>query len=239
MYPPQLAGRLLVRSGELFGIAEGTTRVAISRMVATGELELDDGTYRLAGRLLERQRRQTASIRAEHRAWSGDWELAVVTAERRDASARAALRTAMRQLKLAELREGCWARPDNLDPGRSPSAAAVVAEQCHRFVGRPVDAADAAPLAAALWDLDAWAARAVELRGLLARDQGHLERGDTDRLASGFIAAAAVLRHLLADPELPDELVPAGWPGPALRADQEAFDAAFTATWRAWFRTQT
>ena len=39
MRPPRLPTQILVRSGALFGIAEGTTRVALSRMVAAGELE--------------------------------------------------------------------------------------------------------------------------------------------------------------------------------------------------------
>ncbi len=38
-HPPVLRGQLLVRLGELFGVAEGTTRVALSRMVAAGELD--------------------------------------------------------------------------------------------------------------------------------------------------------------------------------------------------------
>ena len=59
-------------------------------MVGNGELDVDEGTYQLAGRLLERQDRQLASRRARHRAWSGSWELIVVTAERRDAPSRAA-----------------------------------------------------------------------------------------------------------------------------------------------------
>ncbi len=58
-HPPVLPGRLLVRLGELFGIAEGTTRVALSRMVAAGELETEDGRYRLVGAaLLARQAAQ-------------------------------------------------------------------------------------------------------------------------------------------------------------------------------------
>ena len=35
----------------LFGIAEGTVRTALSRMAAAGEVEADDGWYRLSGRL--------------------------------------------------------------------------------------------------------------------------------------------------------------------------------------------
>ena len=64
----------LVRAGELFGFAEGTVRVALSRMVATGELQaVGTGRYRLAGHLLERQARQDESRRAPSRRWNGDW----------------------------------------------------------------------------------------------------------------------------------------------------------------------
>src|SRR5579862_9666620 len=59
--PPRLPTRLLVRSGELFGISQGTTRVALSRMVAAGELVVEGNAHELAGRLLERQARQQAS----------------------------------------------------------------------------------------------------------------------------------------------------------------------------------
>src|SRR5947209_11480295 len=51
----------LVRSGELFGIAEGTTRVALSRMVAAGELVAVERGYQLAGALTSRQARQDLS----------------------------------------------------------------------------------------------------------------------------------------------------------------------------------
>src|SRR5690348_17330709 len=79
--PPWLPTRLLVRSGELFGIAEGTTRVAVSRMVAAGELVAERDGYGLAGPLLARQDRQRASRRAEQGPWNGRWVLAVVPNE--------------------------------------------------------------------------------------------------------------------------------------------------------------
>src|SRR5258707_15857310 len=70
--PPELPARLLVRSGELFGIAEGTTRVALSRMVATGEVEaFGDGHYRLSGHLLARRARQDQSRQPQLRPWHG------------------------------------------------------------------------------------------------------------------------------------------------------------------------
>lgn len=233
-HPPRLPSRLLVRSGELFGIAEGAIRTAISRMVAAGELEAVGSAYQLAGGLLGRQTLQDESRRPTGGRWDGRWELAVVGGTSRPSAARAALRAAMRRLKLAELREGVWTRPDNLDPGRAPHDRAVVDAQCHPF--RATAERDAARLAADLWDLDGWAAEATALRTAMARVAPRLDAGDGTALRDGFLVSAAVLRHLLADPALPPELVPARWPGAHLRADYEHFDAAFQNVWREWFR---
>ncbi len=235
--PPELPSRLLVRSGELFGISEGTTRVALSRMVAAGELTLGDGRYRLAGHLLSRHARQGASRHPVGTVETDDWELAIVTVERRDAGLRAALRDAMRELDLAEWREGVWTRPANLAPDRAPAASVVVAEQCRWFVGRPAD--DPADLALVLWDLEGWARGAEELRREIASGIDALEGGHVEQLAPSFVVAAAVLRHLLADPLLPPALLPRRWPGTALREEYERYDAAFKAGWRAWFQAQS
>ncbi|MFG2888787.1 PaaX family transcriptional regulator C-terminal domain-containing protein [Streptomyces sp. NPDC048248] len=210
-HPPQLPARALVRVGELFGIAEGTVRVALSRMVAAGDLRQGDGSYGLTARLLERQSRQDESRSPRTRAWRGDWEIAVVTtAERRPAAERTALRQAMSGLRLAELREGSWLRPANLDRPRP----AVVTAQCTWFTGTPDD--DPVALAGRLWDLTGWA---DEARALMAA----LDRADT--LADRFTVAAAALRHLLSDPLLPDALLPPGWPGGELRLRYDAFAA--------------
>jgi phenylacetic acid degradation operon negative regulatory protein len=240
-HPSRLPARLLVRAGELFGIAEGTTRVALSRMVAAGDLEADDGHYRLVGPLLlERQERQSTSRRPGHdRHWSGRWHLAVVKADRRDAATRSALRDATRRLHLAELREGVWVRPDNLDPARFPAARAVLDAQCRSFAGDlRSETEDDAALAASLWDLPAWAATAGTLRADLAAVTGDLASGDHAVLAPAWLLSAAVLRHLLADPRLPETLLPPGWPGPDLRADYDRYDRAFNQAWRQWFRAQ-
>jgi phenylacetic acid degradation operon negative regulatory protein len=235
--PPRLPALLLARSGELFGISEGSTRVALSRMVAAGELEPDDGGYRLAGHLLERQERQRTSRAPVRRAWDGAWTMAVVGDARRSAADRAALRSAMRLLHLAEDREAVWLRPDNLDEDRDPASAAVVAAQCRRFRSTPVD--ESSPdLAARLWDLDGWSATARTLQAEMADLVGPFEAGDTSPLPRGFVLSAAVLRHLVADPLLPDELLGGDWPGSALRRDYDRYDRAFKSVWRDWFRAQ-
>jgi phenylacetic acid degradation operon negative regulatory protein len=232
-HPPRLPSRLLVRSGELFGIAEGAIRTAISRMLAAGELEVAGANYQLAGDLLGRQARQDASRHSVPGPWDGQWELAVVPGGRRAAAARTSLREAMRRLKLAELREGVWLRPDNLDRGRSPDDRDVVASQCDVF--RSVPDGPGADLAASLWDLAGWSDAAVELIAGLEVVQRRLDDGERAVLRDGFVLSAAVLRHLLADPLLPDALLPQGWPGAELRDRYEEFDRAFQAVWRTWF----
>ncbi|MDA8268765.1 MAG: PaaX domain-containing protein, C- domain protein [Actinomycetota bacterium] len=147
---PELTGRSLVRCCELFGIAEGTTRVALSRMVARHELEQTDGRYRLTGPMLERQARQRAARWPKLRPWSGSWLVAVVVAERRGAAERATLRGVLRHHRMAELREGVWARPDNVDgmvmalaaPGAGTTVDPVVSA---RGTAAPVTGGMAAP----------------------------------------------------------------------------------------------
>lgn len=236
--PPVLPVRVLVRTCELFGIAEGTTRVAISRMQAAGELEGDGGTYRLAGRLLARQTRQEQSRHPRLSRWSarsGQWRMAVVTAGGRAAAARAELREAMRALRLAEWREGVWVRPDNLPRGVLAGAEAVVAAQCEWMAGRPEG--DGAELAARLWDLGGWEATAGRLRDEMAASLPRLQAGDTAELAPAFVLAATVLRHQQADPLLPDAFLPPTWPGRELRQQYETYEAAFRTVLRTWTST--
>ncbi|HJR25780.1 MAG TPA: PaaX family transcriptional regulator C-terminal domain-containing protein, partial [Acidimicrobiales bacterium] len=92
-----------------------------------------------------------------------------------------------------------------------------------------------APEVAPLWDLVAWQDRADELRREMDRLRAPLEAHDRGALAEGFVIAAAVLRHLQADPLLPDQLLPAGWPGPRLRDEYDRYDTAYRAVLADWF----
>ncbi|MFE1035167.1 PaaX family transcriptional regulator C-terminal domain-containing protein [Streptomyces sp. NPDC058807] len=201
-HPPELPARELVRLVEGFGVGGSTARAALSRMAAAGDLRRTDTGYRLSERLLERQRRQDEAVRPRTRTWEGDWEMVVVTATGRGAAERADLRARLTALRLAELREGVWLRPANLCR-TLPAELDRVAE---RHASRP--ARPARDLAADLWPLDAWSTTA---RALLDRV------GRARRPADRLTAFAAVVRHLLADPVLPPELLPSDWPGTALR----------------------
>ena len=223
--PPRLPGRLLVPFAGLFDISEGTTRVALSRMVDRGELVNDDGTYALAGDLLARHGRQEEGLRPITEPWSGRWVLYVVDGPRRSRADRLALRRAFHHLTVFEQREGVWLRPDNLSRDRMPGQQAVVAGQTHRYLVEPDE--DPALLAAQLFDLDAWMATAAALEARMEVAAEALDADGAGALAAGFEVAAAVLRHLLVDPLLPDSLWPGDRPSPRFRAEYEAYDRRY------------
>lgn len=237
--PPQLQTKTLVSTAELLGIAPGTARVAMSRMVVAGELEPTVDGYRLASpALLARQTRQDESRAGRMRRWRGAWRTAVVDVDSRTAVDRANLREALRSLRFAELREGVWMRPDNLRSKVLIDAEEVAAKQCQFLRSRPESAGrgidESVALAQRLWDLPGWVSGADLLLGDVDRLGGRLEDGDSSALAEGFVVSADVLRHLQADPLLPVELLPQGWPGSRLREQHRSFDTAFKATLRAW-----
>lgn len=212
MRQPALTGKRLVAAGRVFGFNDGAVRVALSRMTAAGELAAEGGSYRLAGPLLERHQRQEEGRRPRMRTWDGTWRMAVVGASGpRPPSQRAEVRQALAGLRLAEMREGVWTRPDNL--GASTSVAG-----CVWWNGaRPTD--DAVAFAAALWDLPGWTATAHALLAAMGRPAGSLPEA--------FAVAAAVVRHLRDDPLLPAQLLADDWPGDHLRAAYDVYERDF------------
>ena len=231
-HPPVLRGQLMVRLVELFGVPEGTTRVALSRMVAAGELTVDEGRYALASpALLARQAAQETGRRSPAARWDGQWAVAVVTVDRRDAPARLALREAASALRLSELREGVWMRPSNLDWGERDELA-VVGEQCTWMTATPDDPA---AIAASLWDLDGWAVEARALVARMKRGRASLDRDAFEAIPEGFVTSAAVLRLLRADHLLPSALLPRTWPGAALRTRYDDYDVALRRLLREFF----
>ena len=209
-HPPELAVRTLVRIAELFGISEGTARVALSRLSADGDVVASEGIYRLSPRLLGRQADQDRAVRPVTRPWRGGWELAVA-GPGASAGERAAVGADLARLRLAELRPGVWARPDNL----VRTWPADLQDQLWRFVGRPGFAdPEPAALAGRLWDLPGWSATAESLIAALKASRDPAE---------GFVVAAAIVRHLRDDPVLPPALLPRGWPGGRLRAAYDTY----------------
>lgn len=196
-----------------FGIREATLRVALTRMVGTGDLVRSADGYRLSDRLLARQRRQDAAIEPRERRWDGEWTTLLITSVGADARTRADLRNTLVQNRFGELRDGVWLRPDNLEV----ELAADVRDRMRVLSSRD---ADPAQLAGQLWDLPGWAR---DGRALLA------EMTEAVDVPARFVVAAAIVRHLLTDPVLPAELLPRHWPGERLRVAYRDFAAELVA----------
>jgi len=232
--PPRMPGARLVQWCGLFGVAEGTARVALSRMVERGELYAHDGIYELAGRVAGRRPAQDWSIDPQLRAWKGMWRTGLVGGGARAADERGALRDAMRRLRYAELRDGVWTRPDNLPRAAGSTDWWRVADaQCQWWTGRPVG--DPLALAGELFDRPGWDARARVLADRLQTASRALGSSD-DSLADAFVVGASALAHLRADPLLPAELVRGRPQGERLRRAYRAYETAFSDALAAWFR---
>lgn len=237
--PPRMPARRLVQWCGLFGISEGTTRVALSRMLDRDELRVDSGVYELAGRVERRRSPQDFSLQPTLHDWDGTWRVAVVRGgAARGATERSALREAMRRLRYGELREAAWTRPNNL-PRESASNDAwrVADEQCSWWTANPDE--DPIALATRLFEPEDWARDGRAFVKRFTTVTRALVNDDDVLLAEGFVAGARAIAHLRADPLLPKELCPKGWPGEALRKSYFDFEAAFAHALQRWFRRQS
>ncbi|CAM3037859.1 PaaX-like protein [Prescottella defluvii] len=194
-HPARPTPAQVVRAAGVFGIKESAARVALSRMVSGGDLIRTPDGFLLSGPLLERRQRVMHEVEQETRPWNGGWEMVIVTGTGRDPGDRAALRSRLSRLRLAELREGVWLRPANL--ARSLDLAD---EPVEVLAGSPVR--DAVELLGSLWDLPAWEEESRRLLDLMDRAESTVDR---------FTVATAIVRHLLTDPVLPQELRPNPW----------------------------
>ena len=198
-HPAWATASELIRLTADFDIKESTLRVALTRMVSAGDLVRSEDGYRLSDRLLARQRRQDDAINPQLRPWDGTWTTLVITSVGIDARTRAAL-----------------ANHPAAEQVRRTARRCVVASRQSRRSSCPGDVSDSgaraahprrrapAELAARLWDLPRWARTGRELLDDMAA---------AIDIPARFVAAAGMVRHLLTDPVLPDELLPDEWPG--------------------------
>ncbi|MGK2882675.1 MAG: PaaX family transcriptional regulator C-terminal domain-containing protein [Mycobacterium sp.] len=212
-HPAWASARELIQLTADFGIKETALRVAVTRLVSAGDLIRSADGYRLSDRLLARQRRQDDALAPRVRDWDGTWSTVIVTSVGVDARTRALLRKSLQEYRFGELREGVWLRPDNIVSEVDTDALAHA---------RVLNCRDDHPteLAHQLWDLSTWSDTGNRLL--------HEMAGAAD-VPGRFVAAAATVRHVLTDPVLPEELLPTGWPGAALRRSYATFAAELAA----------
>jgi phenylacetic acid degradation operon negative regulatory protein len=208
-HPPVLPARALVALAELFGIAGGTMRTALSRMVAAGELTAAAGRYRLAGRLLDRQQAQDIGRRRPQQRWNGDWHTVIAAADQRRLADRRRFRAMMANHRFGELRPDIWMRPANLPPP-SPNPDWILTTGSLAGVD-PIELRDR------LWDVVAMRHRGTALLETVEQLQDGTDWSDPGSIPEVFVTSAAVVRYLRDDPLLPGELGPNDWPADALR----------------------
>ncbi len=231
--------RALVESAALFGIAEGSVRVALTRLLADGLVERDErGLYRLGRAAAPVQGRVAAwrDLEARLRPWSGGW-IGVLDGRGARAPSRPAQRRGERALALTGFRSfgrGLALRPDNLAGGVARLRAelgelglAPGAVVCELRELDPVSDARARKL----WDAD----------DLIEQYRSHRRRVEASArrlracapelaMVESFRVGGAALRLLARDPLLPEPIVPAGERA-ALVDAMVAYDAMGRASW--------
>jgi phenylacetic acid degradation operon negative regulatory protein len=231
--------RALVEAAALFGIAEGSVRVALTRLLREGLVERDErGSYRLgAGAQAVSERVAGWRRLAERvRAWDGAW-LAVLAARPARRSAARGHARALRLLGFRELARGVALRPDNLSGGieavRAELARLGLAPGAVVCELRELDAVSDAR-ARALWDADELVAG--YRRGVRELDTSRRRlatRPEAEAMVESFLLGGAMLRRLALDPLLPEPIVPAAERA-AFAEAMRSYDDAGRACWSAF-----
>ena len=199
-HPPQMPVGRILEFTSLFNLPDGTVRTALSRMVAAGDLVNDDGVYRLAGRLIERQAQQDAGRQDPPGEWDRTWWTVAVVANRRTMAQRREFRARAVGSRLGELRPDLWLRPANI---------VVSTELADSLVTRgPIVVGDERQLVARLWDLRDFQRRSDVHRQSLEHAARRLDVGDDRSLADAFVMLAAAQQFLRVEPQLPADLAP-------------------------------
>ena len=199
-HPPQMPVGRILEFTTLFELADGTVRTALSRMVAAGDLVNDDGIYRLAERLVERQAQQDAGRHDPPGPWEGTWWTGAVVSDRRTMTERREFRSRATGSRLGELRPDLWLRPANI---------AIASDLPDVVITRgPLITGNARDLVARLWDLGGLQHRSEIHRNALDNAAIQLGSGVDRALADAFVALAGAQQFLRVEPQLPVELAP-------------------------------
>jgi len=225
----------LVRLLAELGVGADATRAALSRLSRDGRLERArrgrHTSYRLADALVghaEAQGRRLMRFGADPVAWDGTWTCVAFSIPEADARRRARLRRRLRALGFGALFDGLWITPhapvEALDRCLADLGVADAAVLRATEVPRPAGVA-----LTSAWDLASLRAGYDELAALVDDIAGRLAASAVTP-AEAFVARSGLMRAwralAMADPLLPDALLPAGWPRRRVR---EGFVATYDA----------
>jgi phenylacetic acid degradation operon negative regulatory protein len=205
------------------GVSNGAARTATSRLARRGVLESRREGRKSSCRLTPAAADELASggawiaqFGAAVPSWDGRWTLIAFSFPQAENTHRRALRGRLRWLGFAPLYDGVWVSPDTLNPTVQEGLAAVTLGAMTVFRSRHVELATATnrnPIEA--WDITA-IARTYET--FIQRWKPLLKRVRSDRIIGAAAVRARteimdIYRRIPSlDPQLPVELMPAGWP---------------------------
>lgn len=210
-----------------FDISEASARAALNRLTKRGLLvssKLGRNTYYgLAERALplmqETSRRLVAFGAEDVERWDGRWTIVAFSVPEKQRQLRHAIRTGLRWLGFAALYDGLWCSPWD----ERTAALELLADLDVR--GATLMRAEIDPRST-VQALSAWDLEAVERR-YLEFEEEFSQRLDDARSGALTASEALVERTKLMDswrtflgrePNLPAELLPAGWPRSRMRA---------------------
>jgi phenylacetic acid degradation operon negative regulatory protein len=203
------------------GISAPAVRTAVSRMVREGWLEpVERGArgYAVTARGRERLTAARARIyRTDDHPWDGRWHVVVLERDF-DRNARARWAQALGYLGYGQLATDTWVAPR--PSAELASTLEAAGAQWHGFTGAVDD--DPRGLAARVWDL-------ASLGRAYAQFTASTHDGvSVDSPEAAFVARTELVHawrlFLFRDPGLPDDVLPAAWPGrdAAARFDERA-----------------
>lgn len=204
----EYSAQALIRFGAVFGFPENRVRVTLSRLLSRGLIESPErGRYRLAAQgdrlhgFVERWRLGEARMRPWTR---GQWLFAHPQGEV------AGSHWALDALGFREVRNGLWARPDNLaiatDALTQLGAEIGLAADVLIFPGRVDD--EAAAVWTRVWHVGALEEAYADLCERLEKSAERLEALPlAEAMLESFTLGGEVVHRLAKDPLLPEELI--------------------------------
>jgi phenylacetic acid degradation operon negative regulatory protein len=204
-----------------FDITSTSARAALSRLARRGLLDSSkDGRRTFYGltpraeRVLNDGLDRIMGFGVDDRPWDGAWSVVIFSVPEDQRDVRHVLRTRLRWLGYAPLYDGAWVSPrasaddtakllDELDVA---SATLLTSQVVHTSTGGD-------PLSA--WDLDDLRATYEEFIAEFGPLLGRVDAGDVGA-AEALVARTRVMdvwrQFPNLDPELPEDVLPAGWP---------------------------
>jgi phenylacetic acid degradation operon negative regulatory protein len=213
--------RALVALLEVLGVNEPAGRAALSRLARRGWLEGRKQGRRTAYRvapdrlpLALAECERIVRFGADPLPWDGRWTCVAFSVPDADRHLRPVLRRRLRRLGLGPLYDGLWITP------RAPLAAIDRVLTELRILDAAVFRVAEVPRPAGIdllgaWDLPVLRATYDDLSGRLVRLRDRLAKGGVPPVEAFVLRADLMARWhglMLADPELPDELLPGDWP---------------------------